>query len=124
MASALDAPAPFPSPPFLLIVDAGNVIEVFADFSGLGKDYAHFPDRQSFRITLDPQSLNPMLKSAEVTRDIAARLAKIAAALERRSHDPKDAAEFLMRCLFTMFAEDIGLIANKAFEHVLRQLRC
>ena len=74
---------------------------MFADFSGLGKDYAHFPDRQSFRITLDPQSLNPMLKSAEVTRDIAARLAKIAAALERRSHDPKDAAEFLMRCLLT-----------------------
>ncbi len=127
-------------PPFLLIVDVGHVIEVYADFSGLGKDYAHFPDKQSFRIALDdlrdgevqkrlaaiwrdPQSLNPMLKSAEVTRDIAARLAKIAAALERRRHDPKDVAEFLMRCLFTMFAEDIGLIQDKAFEKLLGQLR-
>ena len=33
-------------PPFLLVVDVGNVIEVFADFSGQGKNYAHFPDRQ------------------------------------------------------------------------------
>ena len=32
-------------PPFLLIVDVGNVIEVFADFSGQGKNYVHFPDR-------------------------------------------------------------------------------
>ncbi|MDQ2893809.1 MAG: class I SAM-dependent DNA methyltransferase, partial [Pseudomonadota bacterium] len=36
-------------------------------------------------------------------------MAKIAKSLERR-YDPKDIAEFLMRCLFTMFAEDIGLI--------------
>ena len=37
-------------PPFLLIVDVGHVIEVYADFSGQGKNYAHFPDRQNFRI--------------------------------------------------------------------------
>ena len=29
-------------------------------------------------------------------------------------HDPKDVAEFLMRCLFTMFAEDVELIPEKA----------
>ena len=40
-------------PPFLLIVDVGNVIEVYADFSGQGKNYAHFPDRQSYRIDLE-----------------------------------------------------------------------
>ena len=40
-------------PPFLLIVDVGHVIEVYADFSGQGKNYAHFPDRQSYRITMD-----------------------------------------------------------------------
>ena len=40
-------------PPFLLVVDVGHVIEVYADFSGQGKNYAHFPDRQSYRIGMD-----------------------------------------------------------------------
>lgn len=76
----------------------------------------------------DPQSLNPTRRSAEVTRDIAARLAKIAKRLEKR-YAPVDIAEFLMRCLFTMFAEDVGgkseaerLIPNKGFERLLHQM--
>jgi hypothetical protein len=32
-------------PPFLMIVDVGHVIELYADFSGQGKNYAQFPDR-------------------------------------------------------------------------------
>lgn len=132
-------------PPFLLIIDVGNVIEVYADFSGLGKNYDHFPDRHSYRLSMDdllredvqqrlaaiwrdPQSLNPTRRSAEVTRDIAARLAKIAKRLEKR-YAPVDIAEFLMRCLFTMFAEDVGgkseaerLIPNKGFERLLHQM--
>lgn len=39
-------------PPFLIVVDVGHVIELFADFSGQGKNYAHFPDRASYRIRL------------------------------------------------------------------------
>lgn len=132
-------------PPFLLIVDVGNVIEVYADFSGLGKNYDHFPDRQSYRLSMDdlllpevqerlaaiwtaPQSLNPTLRAAEVTRDIAERLAKIAKRLEKK-YAPVDIAQFLMRCLFTMFAEDVGpedeaqrLIPNRGFEKLLHQM--
>jgi SAM-dependent methyltransferase len=132
-------------PPFLLIVDVGNVIEVYADFSGLGKNYDHFPDRQNYRLSMDdlllpevqerlaaiwtaPQSLNPTLRAAEVTRDIAERLAKIAKRLEKK-YAPVDIAQFLMRCLFTMFAEDVGpedeaqrLIPNRGFERLLHQM--
>lgn len=39
-------------PPFLMIADVGHCIELFADFSGQGKNYAQFPDRRSFRILL------------------------------------------------------------------------
>lgn len=126
-------------PPFLIVVDIGQVIEIYADFSGQGKNYAHFPDRQSYRIHMDdlldeeiqqrliaiwtnPHALDPARKSAEVTRDIAARLAKIAKTLEKR-YDAKDVAEFLMRCLFTMFAEDVGLIPEKGFEKLLGEMK-
>ncbi|GAB4350134.1 MAG: class I SAM-dependent DNA methyltransferase [Oricola sp.] len=126
-------------PPFLLIADIGNVIEVYADFSGQGKNYAHFPDRRSYRIAMDdlrdpdiqarlraiwtdPHSLDPAKRSAEVTRDIAERLAIIAKRLEGK-HDPKDVAEFLMRCLFTMFAEDVELLPKHSFEDLLEGLK-
>jgi hypothetical protein len=125
-------------PPFLLVLDVGHVLEVFADFSGQGKNYAHFPDRQGYRVAMDdlllpevqarlraiwtePLSLDPAKRSAEVTRDIAGRLSIIARRLERK-HDPRDVAEFLMRCLFTMFAEDVGLLPGAGFAELLKEL--
>jgi hypothetical protein len=125
-------------PPFLLVLDVGHVLEVYADFSGQGKNYAHFPDRQGYRITMDelllpavqerlrriwtdPLALDPAKRSAEVTRDIAGRLSIIAKRLEGK-HDPRDVAEFLMRCLFTMFAEDVGLLPGAGFADLLKQL--
>jgi hypothetical protein len=126
-------------PPFILIADIGHVIEVYADFSGQGRNYVQFPDRQSYRIGMDdlrdsavqdrlraiwtdPYALDPAKASAEVTRDIAERLARIAKRMEGR-HDPRDVAEFLMRCLFTMFAEDVKLLPKKSFEKLLLELK-
>jgi hypothetical protein len=38
-------------PPFLIVCDVGHhCFEVFADFSGQGKSYQQFPDRNGFRI--------------------------------------------------------------------------
>ena len=125
-------------PPFILVVDVGYVIEVYADFSGQGKNYAQFPDRAGYSIPLaglrdpairdrlraiwtDPCSLDPARHSAEVTRDIAERLARIARNLEGKHH-PKEVAEFLMRCLFTMFAEDVGLLPERGFEKLLGEI--
>lgn len=126
-------------PPFILVVDVGHVFEVYADFSGQGKNYAQFPDRDGYSIPLeglrdpairarlravwtDPLSLDPARRSAEVTRDIAERLARIARSLEDRGHHPEEVAEFLMRCLFTMFAEDVGLLPEKGFENLLGRM--
>ena len=126
-------------PPFILVVDVGHVFEVYADFSGQGKNYAQFPDREGYSIPLaglrdpdvrarlravwtDPLSLDPARRSAEVTRDIAERLARIARSLEDRGHHPEEVAEFLMRCLFTMFAEDVGLLPEKGFEDLLGRM--
>ncbi|WP_428408271.1 class I SAM-dependent DNA methyltransferase [Hyphococcus sp.] len=136
---ARDLPVDHGYPPFILVIDVGNVIEVFADFSGQGKNYSHFPDRQSYRIALndlldtdiqdrlwriwqDPHALDPAKISAAVTKDIAERLAKIAKRLEKK-HAPEAVAEFLMRCLFTMFAEDVELIPGHGFEKLLERLK-
>src|SRR6202171_2528684 len=125
-------------PPFILVCDVGHCIEVYADFSGQGKNYTQFPDRQHFRvyledlrndevcerlrkIWLDPQSLDPAQASAKVTRDIAKRLAQVSLALEKKNYATPDVAMFLMRCLFTMFAEDVGLLPEKSFKEVLEE---
>ncbi|HTO60243.1 MAG TPA: DNA methyltransferase [Bradyrhizobium sp.] len=134
-------------PPFLIVVDVGHVIELYADFSRQGKNYAQFPDRKGFRIAMadlrstdvrerlkrvweDPLSLDPARHAAEVTQEIAALLAKMTQTMERRapSQEPALRAEwaykvskFLMRCIFAMFAEDIGLLPKGAFLKLIQQ---
>ncbi len=39
-------------PPFIIVVDVGHCFELYADFSLSGKNYAQFPDAQSFRVPL------------------------------------------------------------------------
>jgi len=125
-------------PPFILVCDVGHCIEVYADFSGQGKNYTQFPDRQHFRVYLedlrdkavrerlrliweDPYKLDPARQSAKVTRDIAERLAQVSKGLEKRGHGAEEVALFLMRCLFTMFAEDVELLPRDSFTKLLRE---
>ncbi len=92
-------PAADGRPPFVLVVDVGTVIEVYAEFSKTGGTYTPFPDPRSHRLQLadlarpevqdrlrriwtDPDSLNPARISAQVTRDVAALLAQLAKSLE------------------------------------------
>ena len=130
-------PAAHGWPPFIILCDVGHCFEFYADFSGQGKNYAQFPDRHRFRVYLedlrdpairawiarvwsDPLALDPARQAAQATRQIAQRLALVSKALERR-HDPEDVALFLMRCVFTMFAEDVRLIPADSFKRLLRE---
>ena len=136
-------PTTEPAPPFLLVVDVGHVIEVRADFSLTGRAYQPFPDPLTYRIGLeqlrdekirqrlkliwtDPQTLDPSKRSAEVTQEVAKHLAELAKSFEKAGHKPKIVAEFLTRCLFCMFAEDVGLLPNadgkKGFTELLNSL--
>jgi hypothetical protein len=40
-------------PPFLIVVDVGYSLELYADFSLTGKNYSQFPDRTSYRILIE-----------------------------------------------------------------------
>ena len=59
---------------------------------------------------------------------MAAELAGLAKSLEAACHAPHAVAGFLTRCLFSMFAEDVGLLpaspdGGGSFAHLLRQHR-
>lgn len=130
-------PAHHAAPPFIIVCDVGHCFEIYANFRRDGKAYDQFPDRQGFRIYLedlrdektrerlraiwlDPDTLDPARNSARVTREIAARLATVSKSLEAK-HKPEQVAMFLMRCLFTMFAEDVGLLPEASFKEVLQR---
>ena len=111
-------------------MDVGHVFELYADFTQRGKAYVPFPDARSHRIKLadlahpelrerlrlvwtTPLALDPSKQAAKVTREVAGYLAELANFF-RESHEPKLVAEFLSRCLFCMFAEDVGLLPKAA----------
>lgn len=121
------------------MVDVGNLIEVYAEFSRSGATYTPFPDPRSHRIKLahlrdeavrnrlrsiwlEPLALDPTRQSAKVTREIAAQLAGIAKALEAADYPPHSVGGFLTRCLFTFFAEDVNLLPKRTFTELLESL--
>jgi hypothetical protein len=133
-------PADHGWPPFLLVTDVGYCIEVYADFSCTGKVYAQFPNRSQYRIMLadlrdeqvrkrlaaiwtNPHGLDPALETTRVTREIGDLIATIARRLESRGHTPSRASGFLMRLLFTMFAQDSSLLPKGSFSTMLKRQR-
>lgn len=137
---ARSLPASEGRPPFIIVTDVGRNIELYAEFSRSGATYTPFPDALNHRIRLedlrkpeirdrlcavwnDPLSLDPSRHAAKVTRTIADQLAKLAKSLEADGHSPEGVAGFLMRALFTMFAEDVGLLPERGFTELLDSLK-
>jgi hypothetical protein len=71
----------------------------------------------------DPEKLRPEQTTAEVTEQAAAEFATLAQSLRGRGHDPELAAHFLMRLLFCLFAEDIGLLPRGLFGRLVAATR-
>ena len=129
-------PGSEPRPPFVVVVDVGYCIDLYSNFAGVGDNYVPFPDSQTYRLRTadlaeepvrarltqvftDPQALDPSRRAAQVTRQLAGQLAALSAQLERAGHASDVVAQFLMRCLFTMFAEDVALIPKDSFSGLL-----
>ena len=130
---------PGDNPPFIIVVDVGHSFELFADFSQAGKAYLPFPDPRTFRIRLadladakirerlrlvwtNPAALDPAKRSADITREVSKHLAELAKSLELAGHQPDLVAQFLTRCLFCMFAEDVELLPKASFTDLLESL--
>ena len=80
----------------------------------------------------DPRSIDPRHQSALVTRQVAINIAEVSKAIELgirarttserdRAIEIEEGSLFLMRVLFCMFAEDVGLLPSKSFEQFLKR---
>ncbi len=127
-------------PPFIVVVDVGISFSLFSEFSRSGGNYVAFPDQRNHKIPLEqlrnpdtrellrtvwlePLGLDPTRYAGKITRVIADQLAKLAKSLEESGHPAEQVASFLMRCLFTMFSEDVGLLPERSFTDLLTNLK-
>src|SRR5690606_25573617 len=96
-------------PPFLMMVDVGAAIHLWADFERAGRGYAPFPDVKSSRIDLtdlrdpairerlrkvwdDPRSLDPQRPVNVATHEISGLLGRLVRSMRDRAlRDPSQA---------------------------------
>lgn len=123
------------APPFIIVADLGFCFDVYASFDGTLR-YRPYPNALDHRFHLthlaeradvlrsiftEPLSLDPSKAAVEVTREVAGHLAELTKRLEKAGHKPEVVADFLMRCIFTMFAEDVGLLPEHVFTKALEE---
>lgn len=119
------------NPPLLVVSDMQQIV-VHTNFTNTVKQEIRF----SFDDLLDPHKLaqlrnvfrNPQAfyiarTPTEVTTEAAKKFAQLAALLREETHDSQRVAHFLIRLLFCLFAEDIGLLPEGLFSRLIRQTR-
>jgi MmeI, DNA-methyltransferase domain/MmeI, helicase spacer domain/MmeI, target recognition domain/MmeI, N-terminal domain len=127
------------NPPLLVVCDL-VWFEVHTNFTGTAKRVYRFslddllknvataacvlPPLDVLRaLFTDPNRLRPDRTTEEVTEMAAAEFATLADSLRKTGNDPQRAAHFLMRLLFCLFGEDIGLLPPKLFSRLLERTR-
>jgi len=115
--------------PCLLVVCDMDRFEVHTNFPNTAKrvyafDLAHLAEPAHLdvlrKLFTDPESLRPDVTPAKITEDAATRFADLADRLRmRKDVSAERAAHFLMKLMFCMFGEDIGLLPPKLFGKLL-----
>ncbi|MBB5234500.1 class I SAM-dependent DNA methyltransferase [Deinococcus budaensis] len=127
------------SPPLIITSDMSR-IEVNTAFTGTSP--------KTYRVTLDdvasnrviagsdfhaldvlhsalwkPETLDPRLLRERVTTDATRRIGAVARALTARTNDRTRSAHLMMRLVFAMFAEDVGLLERGLLSQILERAR-
>ncbi|MCX6039082.1 MAG: class I SAM-dependent DNA methyltransferase, partial [Chloroflexi bacterium] len=119
------------NPPLLIVSDINTII--------IRTNYTNLPTR-TITLTLDdlltadglktlravffnPDELKPRETVESVTEEAAKQFSKLAGILRKYGEDDQRVAHFLIRLLFCLFAEDVGLLPEKLFPHLLDQTR-
>ena len=123
-------------PPYLMVVDVHRTLIVWDRWTGSYGDFGagrrialstlhERPDDIALLqdIFVRPAARDPRGRAQAVTKEIASRLAALSAALEDRGLDQERVARFLMRCVFSCFAEDVGLLPPQLFRKTIEAAR-
>ena len=70
-----------------------------------------------------PERLRAEQTTEAVTQQAAAEFGKLAELLRTDGHDPEKAAHFLIRILFCLFAEDIGMLQESLFTRLIENTK-
>ena len=115
------------NPPLLITSDIKR-IEIHTNFTNTVKkvyslalsDLADARKREILRWAFaEPEKLRPGVTRAMVTVQAAERFSELAHRLQAKGYEPQRVAHFLNRLIFSMFAEDVGLLPNNVFNKML-----
>jgi type II restriction/modification system DNA methylase subunit YeeA len=123
------------NPPLLVVCDL-NRFEVHTNYTNTQKQVFAFeladliantptatcklPPLEVLRaLFTDPGRLKPGQTTDQVTEAAAAQFSKLAESLRSRGIPSERAAHFLMRLLFCLFSEDIGLLPDRLFSKLV-----
>ncbi len=145
---ARNLPGSEPLPPLIIVADIGYLFEFYHNFRDSSRAYEPLKIwRNSHVIRLDdladpaigdllrtvwndPRALDPTARQSAVTRTLAKKLGNLAQQIDDdRKREPAttpsadSVADFLIRALFTMFAEDVGLLPEKSFTQLLGEIK-
>ena len=119
------------NPPLLAVCDTDRLV-IHTNFTNTAKrtyelNLANLTDPSSLELLralfTAPDKLRPGTTIAFVSEEAARKVAAVAQALEARGIEPMQAAQFLMKVVFALFAEDADLLPEKLVEGLLDQAR-
>ena len=120
---------PLENPPLLVVTDTER-FEIHTKFDRtVSRVYrftnAELPEPENLRVLRamfeDPDSLRPARTVESVTEEAARKFARLADGMRARGVEPHEAAHFLNKLLFCLFAEDIGLLPKGLFTRVVER---
>ena len=115
------------NPPLLIVSDLEKII-IHTNFTNTVKQVTTLtPDDLLTAVGMErlrnvfetPDAFKVAKTTEQVTREAAEKFAKIAELLRRYGADPHQAAHFLIRILFCLFAEDVGLLPKDLFRKLV-----
>jgi type II restriction/modification system DNA methylase subunit YeeA len=115
------------NPPLLVVSDM-ETIQVHTNFTGTNKviivwtleDLLDDAKRERLKkVWTEPNSFDPTKERISITEATVKQFLNIAQSLKERENNPDKTAHFLVKCVFTLFAEDMDLLPRDGFTQLL-----
>jgi len=119
------------NPPLLVVSDIERIV-IHTNFTNtvkrveeLALDDLLLPEGLTLlrAVFFEPETLRAPQTTEQVTAEAAQEFARLAELLRKYGEDPHRTAHFLIRLLFCLFAEDIGLLPQGLFTRLVSQTR-